>query len=244
MAVHVPLSLEAAARSARADDEHEQHPASANGSPIIVPSQDIVLASTTPIMSTAARASGSSTCTRNDLKKDSKKVNTVRGYYRDISEIEHALEAKVVGLHSKDQVRFPNVDDKGNAIDKWYETTPGRALLSQVLRAIQGPLRRREQAHDEAGNLQHDRSGLPSLRSEGDGDLCCDRHHGAGLLPRVLKAALVRKDDMVVPQKKWGIVDRPANSPRNSSSNDRTDGLITQGEKYNKVVDAWSKFHR
>jgi DNA-directed RNA polymerase subunit beta' len=60
-------------------------------------------------------------------------VNTVRGYYKDISEIEHALNAKAVGLHSKIKFRWTGVDEKGEEFNKWYETTPGRAMLGQVL---------------------------------------------------------------------------------------------------------------
>src|SRR3982750_574262 len=135
MAVHVPLSLEAQleARVLMMSTNNILHPA--NGSPIIVPSQDIVLGLyyLTIMGDGGAGEWKLEMHSEADLKKDPKKVNTVRGYYRDISEIEHALQAKVVGLHSKIKFRFPNVDEKGNTIDKWYETTPGRALLSQVL---------------------------------------------------------------------------------------------------------------
>src|SRR6266446_2138313 len=119
MAVHVPLSLEAQleARVLMMSTNNILHPA--NGSPIIVPSQDIVLGLYyLTIMSDGGPGEWKlETHSEADLKKDSKKVNTVRGYYRDISEIEHALEAKVVGLHSKIKFRFPNVDDKGNTVD-------------------------------------------------------------------------------------------------------------------------------
>src|SRR6266849_2122309 len=112
MAVHVPLSLEAQleARVLMMSTNNILHPA--NGSPIIVPSQDIVLGLYyLTIMSDGGPGEWKLEMhSEADLKKDSKKVNTVRGYYRDISEIEHALQAKVVGLHSKIKFRFPNVD--------------------------------------------------------------------------------------------------------------------------------------
>ena len=50
------------------------------------------------------------------------------GFYRDISEVEHALNSKAVELHSKIKFRWKGIDEKGNSFDKWYETTPGRAL--------------------------------------------------------------------------------------------------------------------
>ena len=103
------------------------------------------------------------------------------------------LHAKVVGLHTKIKYRWAGVDEKGETVDKWYETTPGRVLLGQVLPQLrQGSLRRREQAHDQAGNLRHDRSGLPPLRAEGDGDLLRP-HHGARLPSRVQGRHLVRQ---------------------------------------------------
>ena len=60
-------------------------------------------------------------------------MNAVRGHYRDISEIEHALHEKVVHLHSKIKFRWEGIDEKGETFNKWYETTPGRVLLGQVL---------------------------------------------------------------------------------------------------------------
>ena len=162
MAVHIPLSLEAQleARVLMMRTNNILHPA--NGSPIIVPSQDIVLGlyylthhvrrRPGRVEARAALGSGSEEAIR-------KKVNIVRGFYRDIAEVEHALHAKVVGLHSKIKYRWEGVDEKGETVDKWYETTPGRALLGQVLPQLsQGSLRRRQQADDQAGNLQHDRS--------------------------------------------------------------------------------------
>ncbi len=108
MAVHVPLSLEAQleARVLMMSTNNILHPA--NGSPIIVPSQDIVLGLYyLSIMADGGPGEGKLEMhSEADLKKDSKKVNTVRGFYRDIAEIEHALDAKVVALHTKIKCRF------------------------------------------------------------------------------------------------------------------------------------------
>jgi DNA-directed RNA polymerase subunit beta' len=102
MAVHVPLSLEAQleARVLMMSTNNILHPA--NGKPIIVPTQDIVL-------------------------------GLYYLSYRNMSEIEHALHEKAVGLHTKIKYRWEGVDDEGKPATKWFETTPGRALLGEVL---------------------------------------------------------------------------------------------------------------
>src|SRR3569832_2015986 len=135
MAVHVPLSVEAQleARVLMMSTNNILHPA--NGSPIIVPSQDIVLG----LYYLTIMADGHpgewkyEIHSEEELKKDPKKVNTVRGFYRDIAEVEHALNQGGVHLHSKIKFRWVGVDEKGEEYNKWYETTPGRALLCQVL---------------------------------------------------------------------------------------------------------------
>ena len=123
----------------------------------------------------------------------------------------------------------------------WYDTTPGRMLLGNLLpRSIEDLLRRRQQADDQEGNLQHDRPGLPPLRSEGDGDLLRP-HHGARLPPRVQGRHLVRQGRHGHPGARSG---RSSTRPRELAKEyeqQYNDGLITQGEKYNKVVDAWAK---
>ena len=114
MAVHVPLSLEAQleARVLMMSTNNILHPA--NGSPIIVPSQDIVLGLYyLSLLSDGEPGEG--------------KV------FGDMAEVEHALHASVVTLHSKIKYRWTNVDEKGKPVIQRYDTTPGRLLLGQVL---------------------------------------------------------------------------------------------------------------
>src|SRR5882724_2006990 len=115
MAVHVPLSLEAQleARVLMMSTNNILHPA--NGSPIIVPSQDIVLGLYyLTIMADGHPGEWKYEIFKDeDLKKDIKKVNTIRGFYRDISEVEHALNQKVVHLHSKIKFRWVGVGEDG-----------------------------------------------------------------------------------------------------------------------------------
>ena len=114
MAVHVPLSLEAQleARVLMMSTNNILHPA--NGSPIIVPSQDIVLG----------------------LYYLSIAMDNEPGegmIFGNTAEIHHALDAKVVTLHAKIKGRFRSIDEKGKPTSHIYETTPGRMLLGELL---------------------------------------------------------------------------------------------------------------
>ena len=83
--------------------------------------------------------------------------------------------------------------DRQDQAKRWIETTAGRVMLGNLLPKIAEDLvRHHQQADDQARNLRRDRSGLPSLRSEGDGDLLRP-HHGARLLQRVQGRHLVRQ---------------------------------------------------
>jgi DNA-directed RNA polymerase subunit beta' len=114
MAVHVPLSLEAQleARVLMMSTNNILHPA--NGLPIIVPSQDIVLGLYyLSIVSDGEPGQGK--------------------IFGDIGELEYALHEKVVTLHSKIKYRWTGVDQDGKSYTKIYDTTPGRVILSTAL---------------------------------------------------------------------------------------------------------------
>ena len=174
MAVHVPLSLEAQleARVLMMSTNNILHPA--NGQPIIVPSQDIVLGLYyVSIM-------------REGLPGEGK-------IFGDMAELEHALHSKVIHLHSKIKYRWEGIDENGKTAKRWIETTAGRVMLGNLLpKNAEGSVRHHQQADDQARNLRRDRPGLPSLRPEGDGDLLRP-HHGARLLQRVQGRHLVRQ---------------------------------------------------
>src|SRR3982075_3200490 len=114
MAVHVPLSLEAQleARVLMMSTNNILHPA--NGQPIIVPSQDIVLG--LYYLSVL----------REGLPGEGK-------LYGEMAAIDHALAAGIVTLHAKVKGRYTAVDMGGKPVQRWYETTAGRAMLGQVL---------------------------------------------------------------------------------------------------------------
>src|SRR4030088_1823531 len=115
MAVHVPLSLESQleARALMMSSNNILSPA--NGDPIIVPSQDIVLGL---YYLSIMREDGS------------KKQPHIFG---NMAEIEHALNAKAIDLHTKIKYRWDGLDEKGKPTRRWFDTTPGRVMLGNVL---------------------------------------------------------------------------------------------------------------
>jgi DNA-directed RNA polymerase subunit beta' len=242
MAVHVPLSLEAQleARVLMMSTNNILHPA--NGSPIIVPSQDIVLG-LYYLSIMAENGPGQwkiELHSQAELKRDGKKKNIVRGVYRDISEVEHALQQKSVGLHSKIRFRWEGVDDTGAPAPKWYETTPGRVMLGQVLpRSVKVPF-------DIVNKLMTKREISAMIDTvyrhcgQKDTVIFCDRIMALGFYHAFKAGISFGKDDMVVPKSKWEIVEKTREFAKEFEQQ-YNDGLITQGEKYNKVVDAWSK---
>jgi len=242
MAVHVPLSLEAQleARVLMMSTNNILHPA--NGQPIIVPSQDIVLG----LYYLTLMREGEPGEWKLDLhseaeiKKDPKLKNTVQGFYTSMAEIDHALQEKIIGLHTRIKYRWEGVDEEGKSYLKWYETTPGRVVLGNVLpRNAKAPF-------DIVNKLMTKReiSGMIDqvYRHCGQKEtvIFCDRIMALGFYHAFKAGISFGKDDMVVPKSKWDIVEKTREEAKDFEQQ-YNDGLITQGEKYNKVVDAWSK---
>jgi len=223
MAVHVPLSLEAQleARVLMMSTNNILHPA--NGSPIIVPSQDIVLG----LYYLSIMREGES-------KGQQLKV------FGEMAEIEHALHAKVVDLHTRIKYRWIGVDEKGEPVQQWFETTPGRVMLGEVL--PKNP----KISFDTVNKLMTKRE-ISSMidqvyRHCGQKEtvIFCDRIMALGFHHAFKAGISFGKDDMVVPSSKWKIIEQTRTLAKEFEQQ-YNDGLITQGEKYNKVVDAWSK---
>jgi DNA-directed RNA polymerase subunit beta' len=221
MAVHVPLSLEAQleARVLMMSTNNILHPA--NGAPIIVPSQDIVLGLYyLSIVAQGEPGEGKA--------------------FSDLGEIEHALAEKVITLHSKIKYRWEGLDEDGKSVTRIYDTTPGRVLLSKVLpRHARVPF-------DVVNKLMTKKeiSGMIDAVYRHCGQkesvIFCDRIMGLGFLHAFKAGISFGKDDMVVPDNKWTLVEE-TRSLAKEFEQQYQDGLITQGEKYNKVVDAWGK---
>ena len=221
MAVHVPLSLEAQleARVLMMSTNNILHPA--NGSPIIVPSQDIVLGL---YYLSLVREGG----------VEQKHI------FGDTASIEHALAAKTVDLHTKIKFRWEGLDENGEHVRRWYDTTPGRVLLGEVLP------RHRKMSFDVVNKLMTKREISNMIDTvyrfcgQKETVIFCDRIMALGFHHAFKAGISFGKDDMVVPHSKWKIVDRTREFAKEFEQQ-FNEGLITQGEKYNKVVDAWSK---
>ncbi len=221
MAVHVPLSLEAQleARVLMMSTNNILHPA--NGQPIIVPSQDIVLG----------------LYYLSVMREGSKGDGMV---FSNMAEIDHALNVKAIDLHSKIKFRWEGLDSDGNRVKRIYETTPGRVVLGSVLPE------NRKISFDLVNKLMTKRE-ISSMidtvyRHCGQKEtvIFCDRIMALGFHHAFKAGISFGKDDMVVPHSKWKTVESTQELAKEFEQQ-YNDGLITQGEKYNKVVDAWSK---
>ena len=224
MAVHIPLSIEAQleARVLMMSTNNILSPS--NGKPIIVPSQDMVLGIYYLSLST-------------DNNDKDKKPN---GYFTNITELEQALETKSISLHSEIICRFETVDNKGNKISEKYRSTAGRFILSSIL-----PLH-----HKIKFNLV-DRILSKKQVSEiidivyrycGQKEtvIFCDKIKALGFKHAFKAAISIGKDDLIIPKTKEKLVNNAKKLIEDYESQ-YSEGLITRGEKYNKVVDVWSK---
>ncbi|WP_158970898.1 DNA-directed RNA polymerase subunit beta' [Chachezhania sediminis] len=221
MAVHVPLSLEAQleARVLMMSTNNVLSPA--NGAPIIVPSQDMILGLYYV------------TLEREGMKGEGK-------IFGSPEEVEIALDAGEVHLHSKITARVMQIDEEGNEVFKRYETTPGRVRLGALLplnakapfELVNRLLRKRE--------VQQVIDTVYRYCGQKESVIFCDQIMTMGFRQAFKAGISFGKDDMVIPPSKWTIVDETREQVKDFEQQ-YMDGLITQGEKYNKVVDAWSK---
>ncbi len=221
MAVHVPLSLEAQleARVLMMSTNNVLSPA--NGSPIIVPSQDMILGLYYISMQ------------REGMKGEGM-------IFGSPEEVEHALTAGEVHLHAKITARVKQIDDEGNEIFKRYETTPGRVRLGALLplnakapfELVNRLLRKKE--------VQQVIDTVYRYCGQKESVIFCDQIMSMGFKEAFKAGISFGKDDMLIPENKWDIVNTTRDQVKEFEQQ-YMDGLITQGEKYNKVVDAWSK---
>ncbi|MBL1260175.1 MAG: DNA-directed RNA polymerase subunit beta' [Thiotrichaceae bacterium] len=222
MAVHVPLSIEAQleARTLMMSTNNILSPA--NGEPIIVPSQDVVL--------------GLYCMTR-------EKINA-RGegmIFSDILEVHRAFENKVVELSAKVSVRIREVifDENGEKQESFrrHETTAGRALLSEILP---------DGMAFELVNQDMNKKAISGLinicyRSVGlkETVIFADQLMYTGFKHAMLSGVSVGINDMIIPEEKEEIIAAAEKEVKDIQSQ-YASGLVTNGERYNKVVDIWS----
>ena len=221
MAVHVPLSLEAQleARVLMMSTNNVLSPA--NGAPIIVPSQDMILGLYyTTIMREGMKGEGM--------------------IFGSIEEVQYALDNEDVHLHAKITARITQIDEHGTEVEKRFETTPGRvrigALLPKNAKApfelVNSLLRKKD--------VQNVIDTVYRYCGQKESVIFCDQIMSMGFREAFKAGISFGKDDMVIPETKWSIVNDTRGQVTDFEQQ-YMDGLITQGEKYNKVVDAWSK---
>jgi DNA-directed RNA polymerase subunit beta' len=221
MAVHVPLSLEAQleARVLMMSTNNILSPA--NGRPIIVPSQDIVLG-----------------LYYLSLVKDGEPGEGKA--FASLGEIEAALDAGVVSLHSKIRCRYTEMDAEGTLVTKVIETSPGRMKIAALFPqhpAVGHRLLEKNLTKKEIGNLidtVYRHCGQKATV------IFADQIMGLGFREAAKAGISFGKDDIVIPARKAPIVEETRKLVEEYEQQ-YADGLITKGEKYNKVVDAWAK---
>jgi DNA-directed RNA polymerase subunit beta' len=221
MAVHVPLSLEAQleARVLMMSTNNILSPA--NGKPIIVPSQDMVLGLYYLSM----------------MKENEPGEGSLLG---DMTEVHQALSAGAVTLHTKITSRVPQTNEAGEQYMMRVETTPGRMLLGETLpQSHKVPFEtvNRLLTKKEIGDVID-----TVYRHTGQKEtvLFADAIMGLGFRHAFKAGISFGKDDMVIPDTKVGLVDETRALVKDYEQQYQ-DGLITQQEKYNKVIDAWSR---
>ena len=220
MAVHVPLSLEAQleARVLMMSTNNVLSPA--NGAPIIVPSQDMILGLYYTTL----------------MRKGMKGEDMIFG---SVDEVQHALDAGVVHLHAKIQARIPQIDDEGNEIMVRFETTPGRVRLGDLLpKNAKAPFSLVNRLLKK-GEVQQVIDTVYRYCGQKESVIFCDHVMTVGFREAFRAGISFGKDDMLIPDNKWAIVDG-VRAQVKEFEQQYMDGLITQGEKYNKVIDAWS----
>ena len=221
MAVHVPLSLEAQleARVLMMSTNNILSPA--NGRPIIVPSQDIVLG--LYYLSIAK-----------DGEPGEGKL------FADMGEIDAALDARAVSLNTRIKARFTEMNADGELVRKVIDSTPGRMKIAALLphhpqighRLIEKPLTKKE-----IGNLI---DAVYRHCGQKATVIFADQVMGLGFREAAKAGISFGKDDIVIPERKHALVEETRKLVEEYEQQ-YADGLITRGEKYNKVVDAWAK---
>ncbi len=217
MAVHVPLSLEAQleARVLMMSTNNILHPAS--GKPIIVPSQDIILG-----------------IYYLSIMRD-KQIGEGRSFI-DLNEILKALENNDITLHSKIIARIESYEGNLSKV----ETTPGRMILGNILpknKNINFEIINKVLTKKEVSNII---DSVYRFCGQKETVLFADHIMQIGFKYAAIAGISFGKDDLIIPSDKNDLLNTTQLKVQ-EYEDQYQDGLITQGEKYNKVVDAWSE---
>ncbi len=222
MAVHIPLSLEAQleARVLMMSTNNILSPS--NGKPIIVPSQDIVLGIYYLSQS-----------------KDNEKEKP-QGIFLNVDEINNALERKLISLHSKIISQFSTIDKDGKKIIEKYQSTAGRFLLAETLPkhhkigfSLINKLLNKKSVSEIIDTVYRYCGQKKTV-------IFCDSIKELGFKHAFKAGISFGKNDLIIPKTKEKLVNQTKKQIEEYEKQYQ-DGLITRGEKYNKVVDIWSK---
>ncbi|MEQ4576539.1 MAG: DNA-directed RNA polymerase subunit beta', partial [Gammaproteobacteria bacterium] len=223
MAVHVPLSLEAQleARALMMSTNNILSPA--NGEPIIVPSQDVVLG----------------------LYYMSRALENKKGegmVFANTNEVKRAYDNRVVELHAKVKVRITEVvtDENGGKQNKTsiVDTTVGRALLSEILpEGLPFELANTEMTKKNISRLINSSYRMLGLK---DTVVFADKLMYTGYAYATRAGVSIGIDDMLIPAEKKDILGEAEQEVLEIQEQYQS-GLVTAGERYNKVVDIWSR---
>ncbi|NNC63556.1 MAG: DNA-directed RNA polymerase subunit beta' [Gammaproteobacteria bacterium] len=219
MAVHVPLSLEAQleARALMMSSNNILSPA--NGDPIIVPSQDVVL--------------GLYYMTRDRVNAKGEGM-----LFGNIEEVHRAYENRCVELHASVKLRIKRRNDDGEVVSQVVDTTVGRALLSDIMPdgldfdLINRPMNKR--AISGVINACYRQLGIKRTV------VFADQLMYTGFDYATRAGVSFGVNDMVVPGEKPEILDIAEQEVKDIQEQ-YASGLVTDGERYNKVVDIWSR---
>ncbi|WP_045769666.1 DNA-directed RNA polymerase subunit beta' [Xanthomonas albilineans] len=223
MAVHVPLSLEAQleARALMMSTNNILSPA--NGEPIIVPSQDVVLG----------------------LYYMSRALENKKGegmVFANIAEVKRAYDNRAVELHAKVKVRITEmvIDENGGRSKKTsiVDTTIGRALLAEILpEGLPFALANTELTKKNISRLINSSYRQLGLK---DSVVFADKLMYTGFAYATRAGVSIGIDDMLIPSEKKGILGEAEQEVLEIQEQYQS-GLVTAGERYNKVVDIWSR---
>ncbi|MDP3372192.1 MAG: DNA-directed RNA polymerase subunit beta' [Candidatus Paracaedibacteraceae bacterium] len=222
MAVHVPLGLEAQIESRVLMMSTNNILSPAHGRPIIVPSKDIVLG-------------------LYYLSLDREGLVGQGTMISNMNELEHAMQEGYLHLHTKITARVAVYDEEGKVASyKRFETTPGRMILGQYLpKSDKIPFEVVNQVltSGEIGNLVD-----MVYRHCGQKEtvIFVDRIMGLGFTYMTKGGISFGKDDLIIPPEKGALITETKGMVAEFEQQ-YLDGLITKGEKYNKVVDAWDR---
>jgi DNA-directed RNA polymerase subunit beta' len=254
MAVHVPLSLEAQleARVLMMSTNNILSPA--NGKPIIVPSQDIVLGiyylslETPEFLAAKARIEQVRGLVASATKKGGKgltpeeadALNFRPQVYRGLGEVEQALSSGVITMHSAIHARVPAPVEIDDGRVETVLTTPGRLMMGMLLPrdprtpySLVNRLLTKKTISDVIDTVYRHCGQKESV-------IFADRLMGLGFRQAARAGISFGKNDMMIPAEKDGMI-AATKAEVKEFEQQYLDGLITAGERYNKVVDAWSR---